>query len=171
MPATSKIDTGVESVDKPLLAPEPADTTSAVCVELEKVRTLSNEMSLITNSAMVELTGSGGVIDEAAVLARLREASDLLEQSLPTLLGAYEAAALVAPTDVAADLRALAGGTAVLTPALAEFMRNAATIQELAGIEQLFERPDLADAAYAAGTAALRLNGFTIPSCGFQLSN
>jgi len=149
----------------------PTVASSPVCVELQQVQAMSNEVSSILSDVGQEISASPGGMDETAILTRFREAADLMELSLPDLLAAYESAAQVAPAEVATDLRAVAAGTALLTPTVIEVMRNARAVEDITGLEQALQSPELANAAIEAGTASLRLDGYTIPSCGFKFSN
>ena len=45
------------------------------------------------------------------------------------------------------------------------------TVLDGGGFERALETPDLANAAIEAGNASLRMDEFTIPSCGFKFSN
>jgi hypothetical protein len=170
-PATDGIGAVEGSTPRPAPTAGPTDAAAGFCVELQQVEVLTNEMALIMNAVIQEFTASSGEPDEAVLQARLQEAADLMDRSLPGLLSAYESAAQLAPADVAADLRAVADGTALLTPPMVDVMRNARTVEDFAGMEQVLEAPELAQAAVAAGTASLRLDEFTIPTCGFKFSN
>jgi hypothetical protein len=164
-------------VPPPTASPQPSTTastialdSSAVCAELQKVQALNNEMNLIVSQAMEGL-GTPGQLDEAAILAGFRDAAVLMEQSLPSLLNAYEAAAVVATPEVAADLRTVGNASALMMPPMIQVLRDATALADLQRIEQaITATPELQQAAVDGGTASLRVDQFTIPTCGFKFS-
>lgn len=144
--------------------------TVTVCAELQIVQDLSAEVSQSVNDILSEVAaGTSG--SEAETLQAFVELGDELEADLPELLAAYERAAAAASTEVAVEIRAVAGGTALLTPALAAGFRDAAQDGEFVDIEEVLGEPVLQDAAQRSGLASLRLDNFTNPACGFQFSN
>ncbi|WP_420451609.1 hypothetical protein [Ilumatobacter sp.] len=173
--STPDIDELVVSVGSTTPSPpavdDPTDLASPICVELQQVRALSDEVSVIIGDALEEMTAPPGEMDEALVLARFRDAADLIDRSLPDLLDAYESAARMAPAEVAADLGAVEDGTALLAPTIVDTMRAVRSLDGLGAIDRALATPEMADAAVEAGQASLRLDGFTIPTCGFSFSN
>jgi hypothetical protein len=144
--------------------------TETVCAELQIVQDLSAEVSQSVNDILSEVAaGTSG--NEAETLQAFVELGDELEADLPELLAAYERAAAAASTEVAEEIRAVAGGTALLTPALAAGFRDAAQDGEFVDIEEVLGEPVLQDAAQRSGLASLRLDNFTNAACGFQFSN
>ena len=141
-----------------------------VCAELQIVQDLSAEVSQSVNDILGEVAaGTSG--SEADTLQAFVDLGDQLEADLPALLAAYDRAAAVASTEVAEEVRAVAAGTALLTPALAEGFRDAANAGEFVNIEEVLSEPVLQESAQRAGLASLRLDNFTNPTCGFQFSN
>ena len=143
---------------------------NTVCAELQTVLNLSEEVSQSVNDILgavaAESAGS-----EAETLQAFVDLGDQLEADLPELLAAYDRAAAAAPADVAEEIRAVAGGTALLTPALAAGFRDAAQAGEFVDIEDVLGDSALQEASQRAGLASLRLDSFTNPTCGFQFSN
>jgi hypothetical protein len=149
-------------------AGDPGDA-EIVCVELQTVQDLSADVSQSVNDILGEVAaGTSG--SEAETLQAFVDLGDQLEADLPELLAAYDRAAAAAPAEVAEEIRAVADGTAQLTPALAEGFRDAAQAGEFVDIEEVLGEPQLQAAAQRAGIASLRLDNFTNPSCGFQFS-
>jgi hypothetical protein len=149
-------------------AGDPGDA-EIVCVELQIVQDLSAEVSQSVNDILGEVAaGTSG--SEAETLQAFVDLGDQLEADLPELLAAYDRAAAAAPAEVAEEIRAVADGTAQLTPALAEGFRDAAQAGGFVDIEEVLGEPQLQAAAQRAGIASLRLDNFTNPSCGFQFS-
>jgi hypothetical protein len=149
-------------------ADDPGDAET-VCAELQIVQDLSAEVSQSVNDILGEVAaGTSG--SEAETLQAFVDLGDQLEANLQELLAAYDRAAAAAPTEVAEEIRAVADGTAQLTPALAEGFRDAAQAGGFVDIEEVLGEPQLQAAAQRAGVASLRLDNFTNPSCGFQFS-
>ncbi len=141
-----------------------------VCAELQIVQDLSAAVSESVNDILGEIAaGTSG--SEAETLQAFVDLGDQLEADLPALLAAYDRAAAAASTEVAEEVRAVAAGTALLTPALAEGFRDAADAGEFVNIEEVLSEPVLQESAQRAGLASLRLDNFTNPTCGFQFSN
>jgi len=149
---------------------------SVVCSELQVVKDLSDEMSLATDEMLGTLLSSigdadGTGYDDTEILAQLDAIASSLDRSLPDVLGAYRAAAELAEPEIAADIRLVADGTALLTPALVQVFADATTVEDLGAIDTVLAEPEFAEAATSAGLASLRLNDFTQPECGFRFSN
>lgn len=144
--------------------------TAVVCAELQVVQDLSAEVDAAVGE-ILSSAASGTSGTEAETVQSFIDLGNQLEANLPELLAAYDRAAAAASNDVADEIRTVADGTAVLTPALAQAFRNATSTEGLADIEGIFAEPGLQDAAQRAGIASLRLDNFTNPSCGFQFSN
>ena len=150
-------------------ADDPGDIEQ-VCAELQIVQDLSDKISEGTNDILIAVgSGEGGSPEE--VLASFDALATQIEADLPELLAAYDRAAAAAPADIAAEIRAVADGTARLTPPLAEAFRAADSIEDLAELDGILGTPQLQEAATSAGIASLRLDNFTNPNCGFQFSN
>jgi hypothetical protein len=112
-----------------------------------------------------------GGTSEADTIAAFATLAGEIEELLPETLAAYDRAAAVAPLGIDDEIRAVADGTARLTPALVEAFTKIQTADDLANIQGIFAEPELQDAATDAGIALLGLDNFTNPNCGFQFSN
>ncbi len=145
--------------------------TATVCAELQIVRDLSDEVSASVSDILVGVAdGTSGT--ERDTLDAFVALGDDLEAGLPELLAAYErAAAAAASPEVAEEIRAVADGTAALTPALADGFRDAAEAGEFVDLDEVLGDTQLQAASQRAGLASLRLDNFTNPTCGFQFSN
>lgn len=165
VPPASTVIAESEAVD----ASGPVDD-EVVCAELETVQDLSDEVTQSVNEILVQVSeGAGG--SESDPLQAFVDLADQLEADLPELLAAFDRAAAAASVEVAAEIRAVAAGTAFLTPALAEGFRDAAEAGEMFEIDELMSDVQLQDAAQRAGISSLRLDIFTNPTCGFQFSD
>ncbi len=151
-------------------SPDDPGDVEQVCAELQIVQDLAAEISDGTDEILAAV-GSGAAGGEDEILASFSALATQIETDLPTLLAAYDRAADAAPADIATDIRAVADGTALLTPPLAEAFRNARSVDDLAELDDVFGAPDMQQAATDAGLASLRLDDFTNPNCGFQFSN
>ncbi len=141
-----------------------------VCAELEIVHDLSDKIADGSDEILIAVgSGEGGTEEE--IVASFGALASQIEADLPELLAAYDRAAAAAPSDVADEIRAVADGTAVLTPPLAEAFRAADSVEDLAELEGIFAAPELQVAATKAGISSLRLDNFTNVNCGFQFSN
>lgn len=141
------------------------------CVELQVVQDFSTEIADATNGILSDVASSGGQGSEAETIAAFIGLAERIDELLPDLLAAYERAAAVAPPDIAVEIRAVADGTAVLTPPLVEAYGGIEKAEDLADLESVFNTAEMRDAATSAGIASLRLDNFTNPNCGFQFSN
>ncbi|WP_395160052.1 hypothetical protein [Ilumatobacter sp.] len=141
------------------------------CTELQFVQDLSDQTTASTNEILQRVATDPGGTSEVETIAAFATLAAEIEASLPETLAAYDRAAAVAPRGIDAEIRAVADGTARLTPALVEAFTNIRTADDLSNIEGIFAQPELQDAASDAGIASLRLDNFTGPNCGFQFSN
>ncbi len=175
-PATSATESTQPNTTAAATAPAtttaPAVANAAVCDALGEVRTLSDEIGLLTSELLILASEPPSPERETETAAGLAQVADELEGSLPELLDSYARAEAVADPDIATDIAVLAEGTAALTPAIAGAARSASSFAELDdAITAAFEDPDVQDSAQQAALAAIRLDQFTVPECGFQLSN
>lgn len=152
-------------------APDDPGDVEQACAELRTVRDLSDEVTDATNEILIGLAEAGDDVSEADTIAGFISLADEVEAGLPDLLAAYDRAAAAAPADVATEIRAVAGGTAILTPQLAAAYREIESPSDLADLEGIFNTPQMQDAARDAGISSLRLDNFTNVNCGFQFSN
>jgi sirohydrochlorin ferrochelatase len=141
------------------------------CAELQVVQDLSDQTTVSTNEILQRVAADPGGASEADTIAAFATLAGEIEALLPETLAAYDRAAAVAPLGIDDEIRALADGTARLTPALVEAFTKIKTADDLANIQGIFAQPELQDAATDAGIASLRLDNFTNPNCGFQFSN
>jgi hypothetical protein len=140
------------------------------CAELQVVQDFSAEITEATNGILVDVA-SGAQVSEEETIAAFIGLAERIEDLLPDLLAAYERAAAVAPPDIATEIRAVADGTAVLTPELVEAYSGIESADDLADLEAIFSTTEMQEAATSAGISSLRLDNFTNPNCGFQFSN
>jgi len=133
---------------------------------------MANEVSLMSATSRIAPI-AGEDIDEAALLAEMHAVALFLDEKTPNILAAYEEAAVGAENlaDLAADIRQVADLTAVLNPLLIEAMSNVTSFSDFSPMEALVSDPALMQQAISAGEAALRVDAFTIPTCGFKLSS
>jgi sirohydrochlorin ferrochelatase len=141
------------------------------CAELQVVQDLSDQTTASTNEILQRVAADPGGTSEADVIAAFATLAGEIEALLPETLAAYDRAAAVAPLGIDDEIRAVADGTARLTPALVEAFTKIQTADDLANIQGIFAEPELQDAATDSGIASLRLDNFTTPNCGFQFSN
>lgn len=150
--------------------PAGAGDIDQTCAELQVVQDFSVEITDATNGILAEVA-SGGQVSEEETIAAFVGLAERINDLLPDLLAAYERAAAVAPPDIATEIRAVADGTAVITPRLVDAYRGVGSAEDLAELEGLFTTTEMQEAATSAGISSLRLDNFTNPNCGFQFSN
>jgi hypothetical protein len=139
-----------------------------VCAELKRIRTLSDEISLVTGPIMTSFLNDEQDFD----IQTLATVAAELDDKLPEVLDAYADAAAVAEDDtMVADIEAVSKATEEVTPVLAEVFRNADSVEDLGELEQRLSSSEMATMTISAGEASLRLDEFTIPECGFKFSN
>jgi hypothetical protein len=139
-----------------------------VCTELKRIRTLSDEISLVTGPIMASFLSDEADFD----IQTLATVAEALDEKLPEVLDAYaDAAAVAVDETMAADIDAVSKATEEVTPVLAEVFRNAESAEDLTELEQRLSTSDMASMTISAGEASLRLDEFTIPQCGFKFSN
>ena len=141
------------------------------CTELKIVQDLSDQTRASTNEILQRVAADPGGTSEADTIAAFARLAGEIEALLPETLAAYDRAAAVAPPGIDDEIRAVADGTARLTPALVEAFTKIRNADDLANIQGIFAEPELQDAATDSGIASLRLDNFTLPNCGFQFSN
>ena len=152
-------------------APDDPGDVEQTCAELETVRDLSDRVTDATNDILIGLSEAGADASEADTLVAFVSLADDVENGLTELLAAYDRAAAAAPAGVAVEIRAVADGTAILTPQLAAAYRQIESASDLANLEGIFNTPQMEDAARRAGISTLRLDNFTNVNCGFRFSN
>lgn len=141
------------------------------CAELQVVQDLSNQTTASTNEILQRVAADPGGTSEADTIAAFKTLARDIEALLPETLAAFDRAAAVAPQGMDDEIRAVADGTARLTPALVDAFTQIQSAEDLANIQGIFAEPALQDAATDAGIASLRLDSFTNPNCGFQFSD
>lgn len=148
---------------------DPGDVET-VCAELQTAQELSADVATSVSDILIAVAeGSEG--SEAETVQAFVDLGNDLEAGLPDLLATFDRAAAAAPEEVAVEIRSVADSTALLTPALAAGFREAAEAGEIAGLQEVVATPELQEAGQRSGISALRLDNFTIPTCGFQFSN
>ena len=139
-----------------------------VCAELKRIRTLSDEISLVTGPIMASFLNDEQDFD----VQTLATVAAALDDKLPEVLDAYADAAAVAEDEtMVADIEAVSKATEEVTPVLADVFRNADSVEDLGELEQRLSSSEMATMTISAGEASLRLDEFTIPQCGFKFSN
>ncbi|WP_394942879.1 hypothetical protein [uncultured Ilumatobacter sp.] len=141
------------------------------CIELRFVQDLADQTTASTNEILQRVAMDPEGASEADTIAAFATLAAEIEASLPETLAAYDRAAAVAPPGIDDEIRAVADGTARLSPALVEAFTTIQTVEDFANISGIFAGPELQGAATDAGIASLRLDNFTNPNCGFQFSN
>lgn len=149
-------DTGVGSDRHPVCEPlaEVIELSALVDAEFAPLATLSPDAS-----------------SEAEVLEVMTDVADVLDEQSSQVFDAYDRAIDVAPPELVNDLETLAAGTADLLPPLVDGLRAAEGFDDVQAAFAALAEPPLADAAMEAARAAFELDEFTIPECGFQLSD
>lgn len=152
--------------------------TPAVCGPLAEVVRLSDEFSLRLNGVMTDIyaaAASGEDLDaeaEAQLLDDFRGAFADATGLIDELIGHYNAAAALAEPELAADIVAVRDGTTMLMPILSGAFAEADTFAELSTLfDTALTDPAVAEASMTAGLAALGIDEFSIPECGFKVSN
>jgi hypothetical protein len=161
----------IVSTTVPERAAGDAGDIEQTCTELKIVQDLSDQTTASTNEILQRVAEDPGGTSEADTIAAFATLAGEIEELLPETLAAYDRAAAVAPLGIDDEIRAVADGTARLTPALVEAFTKIQTADDLANIQGIFAEPELQDAATDAGIALLGLDNFTNPNCGFQFSN
>lgn len=147
-------------------------TGQDICGELQRIKDLESEVTLAINELLVGLLEPGDDVDEQLLLGDLQTVADMLDDNLEQVLDAYDRAVALATPDVADDLERVAATAAAITPRIADAYRGVESLDQLAPrIEQALADPDLLEETQEGAVASVRLNEFTIPTCGFQLSN
>jgi phage-related minor tail protein len=155
-----------------------APGTPAVCGPLAEVVRMSDEFSLRLNGVMADIyaaatTGEELSADaEAELLDDFRGAFAEASELVVELIGHYDDAAALAEPELAADIVAVRDATTMLMPILSEAVEDADTFDEFdTRLDAALTDPAVAAAAMAGGLAALSIDEFSIPECGFQVSN
>lgn len=141
------------------------------CAELQIVQDLSNQTTVSTNEILQRVATDPEGTSEADTIAAFATLAGEIEALLPETLAAYDRAAAAAPPGIDDEIRAVADGTARLTPALVEAFTKIQSADDFANVRGIFAESELQNAATDAGIASLRLDNFTNPNCGFQFSN
>ncbi len=161
----------IVSTTVPERAAGDAGDIDQTCAELQVVQDLSDQTTASTNEILQRVAADPEGMSEADTIAAFASLAGEIEALLPETLAAYDRAAAVAPPGIDDEIRAVADGTARLTPALVEAFTKIRNADDLANIQGIFAEPELQDAATDSGIASLRLDNFTLPNCGFQFSN
>lgn len=150
----------------------------AVCGPLAEVVRISDEFSLRLNGVMAEIyaaAASGEQLDAAAeteLLADFRAAFAEADALMEELVGHYDDAAALADPQLAEHIVAVRDATTLLMPILNDALDDAATFEEFGtAFEAALTAPEVAETAMAGGLAALSIDEFSIPECGFKVSN
>ena len=88
------------------------------------------------------------------------------------IVARYDDALAVAPPELVSDLETLRDASLFLWPLLVASFGEATSLSEaLEDFSAAVSTPQATETAQQGGLAAMRLNQFTIPECGFRLSN
>ena len=150
-------------------------TTSAIvaappelCAAFQDVVALNDAVGESFDAAM--RAGLSG--DAAEALAAMKAAWREMETEIDALNDLYDRALAVAPEELRAPIVTLQEGTAELWPLLGDAILGAETVQDVSPrIQAIFDSEAAAQATIRAATAALELDEYTVPNCGFRLSN
>lgn len=139
-----------------------------LCEALSAIVDLNDDVGAATQPLEAALA-TGGV--DASIVDEAKAVADALVEGQRDVAAAYEVAIEAASGDRRADLVLLADTTVELLDPMVQVMRDATTVGDLAEIDVIFEDPEVVEAAVAGGRAALRIDEFAIPTCGFRFSN
>lgn len=160
--------------DDEAAAVEDETTTTAgadndvVCEHLATVDRLDAESGRVTDSAVAQMNAGA---DPSIVIAALHESADLIESSQAEATAEYAAAAAAASPEVAADIEALAASSNALAPSIVAAFRAVDSVEDMATLEQVFDTPELQEAARTGAAAAQSLSRFTDVVCGFSMTD
>jgi hypothetical protein len=155
-----------------------APGTPAVCGPLAEVVRITDEFSLRLNGVMAEIyaaAAAGEEFDaaaEAELLDDFRVAYADAAGLMAALVGHYDDAAAIADPELATDIVALRDATTLLMPILSAALDDAETFDEFGAVfETALADPAIAETAMTGGLAALSIDEYSIPECGFKVSN
>ena len=172
--------TAVETTTTTALTATTTSGVPAVCAPLAEVVEASDEMGLRMSALLLELfeqieSSSDTDVGPEAEAQALADFKDVMLETDPIIdeiVGRYGAALVVAPDDLLADLEALRDATIAIWPLMLQAIESAESFQEFGELfRESMADPDLQAVTLDGGTAALRLDQFTVPECGFKLSN
>ncbi len=146
----------------------------AVCYPLHEAVVMSDEYDDLVTSFMTEVEAAAAQDPEegeAVFLAGLGELDAEGEVLIDEIVGLYDDAIAVAPSNLPADLTKLKEGVLAGWVMLADALNEAESVPGFyAQLNYYFDDPDYTDVAYEAAAAVFRVDEYTIPECGFQLS-
>lgn len=141
----------------------------ATCDALETVVELNDRANQAVNGVFAQLGDPAGA-DPAQLLEDLKAGFAEIDPLIENARVAYDEAAAVAEPGLAADIEALRDGTLVIWPALRDAILEADSAEDI-DLTRVLSDPVITEAITSAAAAVLRLDEFTVPECGFRLSN
>jgi len=161
-------DTTVEGGDSSDEGSEPTSSDEELCGALSAIVDLNTDMGLAMQPLEAKIVAEGPdapIADEAAAVA------DEMEAGRETIQESYADAVDAASGDLRAALEVLADTTPQLITPLVDVFRDAEQAVDLDRIETVFQDEEIQQAAIDGGQAALEVDEFAIPNCGFRFSN
>ena len=146
-----------------------------MCRALEEVVSLSDEFEFTwanTVGDAVFAWQAGELSNAAALLSEIRSVLPDFDELVADLAAAHDdAAAEFGDPFVADTILRLKDGWTVTWPVLRDAISTAETLEELSTtLETAYDEAAIATAVINAEFAALDLDEFTIPNCGFRVS-
>lgn len=149
-----------------------------VCAPLSEVVAANNEATLVMNDVILRITtlaSEGEPPDEqeqADLLAGFQAVIAAGTPLMDEMVARYDDALAVALPGLVSDLETLRDASLFLWPLLADSFGEATSLSEaLEDFSAAVSTPQATETAQQGGLAAMRLNQFTMPECGFRLSN
>jgi hypothetical protein len=155
----------------PTTSPVAAPVDGAVCAALADVKALDARTSQLTNDLVADVVASIGQDDDDEILGQLRSWGAQLQALAEQASRGYRRAAAAAPPDVAGAIEELGAASARYMERFAAVLAEAPTLEQFfERYDELFSEPEVSEAIATAAGAALTLDGYTEPNCGFRLS-
>ncbi len=145
------------------------DAVGETCAALQTVVDLNALANLAVNRVFAQLADPAGA-DPDQLLEDLKAGFTEIDGLIEDARVAYDQAAEVAEPELASDIEALRDGTLIIWPALRDAILQAESAADI-DLTEVLSEPELTAAITSAAAAVLRLDEFTVPECGFRLSN
>lgn len=145
------------------------DAVGETCAALQTVVDLNALANLAVNRVFAQLADPAGA-DPDQLLEDLKAGFTEIDGLIEDARVAYGQAAEVAEPELASDIEALRDGTLIIWPALRDAILQAESAADI-DLTEVLSEPELTAAITSAAAAVLRLDEFTVPECGFRLSN
>lgn len=144
-----------------------------VCQPLADVVRLSDDFDSQLGVVVSKMTqGAATPEEERQVLAEFATLMADTEPVVEELLAKYDAAAALADGDLRENIETVRETTAVIWPIFADSIDGARTFEEASdALTEGISDPEITAIAIAGGTAALAIDEFSVPNCGFKVSN